>query len=55
MKVNPQNPNYIYWDDPNEIVERIKLLMASQQAGNNNQSNEIVSIIEELKEANIVK
>lgn len=55
MKVNPQKPNYIYWDDPNEIVERLKLLMASQHAGNNNQTNEIVSIIEELREADIIK
>ena len=55
MKANSQKPNYIYWDDPNEIVERLQLLMASQHAGNNNQSNEIVSIIEELKEANIFK
>lgn len=55
MRVNPQKPNYIYWDDPNELVDRLKLLMASQHAGNNNQTNEIVSIIEELREANIIE
>lgn len=55
MKVNLNKPNYIYWDNPNEIVDRLKLLIASQQAGNNNLSNEIVSIIEELKEAKIIE
>lgn len=55
MTVNLRKPNYIYWDDPNELVERLKLLIASQQAGNNNQTNEIVSIIEELREANIIE
>lgn len=54
MSVNMQKPNYIYWDDPNELVERLKLLIASQEAGHTNQNNEIVSIIEELKEANII-
>lgn len=55
MKVNLTKPNYIYWDDPNEIVDRLKLLVASQQAGHNNHTNEIVSIIEELREANIIE
>lgn len=55
MKVNLQKPSYIYWDDPNELVERLKLLIASQHAGNNNQTNEIVSIIEELREADIIE
>lgn len=54
MKVNLEKPNYIYWDDPNELVERLKLLVASQNAGHSNQSNEIISIIEELREANII-
>ncbi|XP_073829702.1 uncharacterized protein [Musca autumnalis] len=54
MTLSPSKPNYIYWDDPNELVERLKLLMASQQAGNNNHTNEIVSIIEELREGNII-
>lgn len=55
MRVNLQKPSYIYWDDPNELVDRLKLLIASQHAGNNNQTNEIVSIIEELREADIIE
>ncbi|XP_043465739.1 uncharacterized protein LOC122500732 [Leptopilina heterotoma] len=47
-------PDYIYWDDPNELVERLKLLTASQEAGNPSHNNEIMSIIEELREAKII-
>lgn len=50
-----KNTDYVYWDDPNELIERLKLLVASKCAGNTNHNNEIVSIIEELKEAGIVK
>lgn len=46
---------YVYWDDPNELVERLKLLVASQEAGNNSHQNEIIAIINELKEANIIR
>ena len=46
--------NYIYWDNPNELVNRLRLLMASKKAGHNNHDNEIISIIEELKEAEII-
>lgn len=45
---------YTYWDDPNELVERLQLLIASQSAGHNKHNNEIISIIEELREANII-
>lgn len=54
MKFNSSKPNYIYWDDPNELVDRLRLLLASQVAGHTNHNNEIVSIIEELHEANII-
>lgn len=46
---------YEYWDDPNELVDRLRLLKASERAGNNNHTNEIIAIIEELKEANLIK
>ena len=44
-------PDYIYWDDPNELVDRLRLLMASHAAGNLSHNNETMSIIEELREA----
>lgn len=40
--------DYVYLDDPNELVDRLKLLVASQHARNNNHNNEIISMVEEL-------
>jgi len=53
--VNLNSVRYEYWDDPNEIVSRLRLLVAAQQAGNNSVNNEIISIIEELREADIIE
>lgn len=55
LKTYKSNTDYVYWDDPNELIERLKLLIASKSAGNSNHDNEIVSIIEELREAGIIK
>lgn len=46
--------DYKYWDDVNELVDRLRLLIASQAAGHNGHNNEVIAIIEELKESNIV-
>ncbi|XP_068994240.1 uncharacterized protein [Neodiprion pinetum] len=46
--------DYIFWDDANELVERLCLLLASQAAGNTSHNNEIMSILEELREAGII-
>jgi hypothetical protein len=53
--VNLNSVRYEYWDDPNELVERLRLLVASQQAGNTSVNNEIISIVEELKEAGVIE
>lgn len=50
LKKWKRNVDYVYWDDPNELVERLKLLIASRDAGNTGLDNEILSIIEELNE-----
>lgn len=52
----PYNGNivYEYWDDPNELCARLQLLMASQSTGNSNHGQEINSIIQELREQNII-
>lgn len=55
MKYSKNKMDYIYWDDPNELIDRLKLLLASHKAGHTNHNNEIVSIIEELKEKNYIK
>lgn len=47
--------DYIYYDDPNELVDRLKLLVASQLAGHTGHGNEIISIEEELREAKIIR
>lgn len=49
-----QHTDYTYWDDPNELIERLRLLVSSNSAGHNAHNNEILSIIEELKEADII-
>lgn len=46
--------DYVYWDDPNELVDRLRLLVAELSAGNKSHTNEIYSIIEELREAGYV-
>lgn len=45
---------YVYWNDINELVARLALLFASHQVGNTSHRNEILSIIEELREADII-
>lgn len=52
MSVN--KPRYEYWDDPNELCDRLRLLLSSNAAGHNNHQNEILSIIEELREAKYI-
>lgn len=55
MQLDNHKIEYTYWDDPNELVDRLRLLMASNHAGNNSHNNEIILIIEELREAGIIK
>ena len=40
----------MYWNDSNELVDRLRLLIAEQSAGNKALTNKIHSIIEELRE-----
>ena len=46
--------DYVYWDDPNELVDRLHLLTAERSAGIPCHVNEIHSIIEELREAGYI-
>lgn len=50
-----ENIVYEYYDDPNELCERLKLLVSSKGAGNSNHDQEINSIVEELRERHIIK
>jgi len=55
LSVKLQKHSLVYWNDPNELVERLRLLLASKAAGNTGVSNEILSIFEELREAGLIK
>jgi len=54
MTLNDNAIDYVHWDDPNELVDCMRLLEASHQAGHNTHDNEMLSIIEELREAGII-
>lgn len=54
LTYNEKPIEYVYWDNINELVERLKLLIASKEAGNTSHDNEITAIINELKEANVI-
>lgn len=45
---------YVFFDNPNEIIDRLRLLLASKQGGNNIHDPEIHSIFEELEELGII-
>ena len=52
--VNDNKIDFVHWDDPNELVDRLRLLEASRQAGNNSHDPEILSIHEELREIGLI-
>ena len=54
MILNNNKIDYVHWDDSNELVDRLRLLKASRQAGHNAHDNEILSIIEEPREAGFI-
>jgi len=55
LSMKLQKNNLVYWDNPNELVDRLRLLLASKAAGNTGVSNEIISIFEELLEVGLIK
>ena len=46
--------DYIYWDEPNELVDRLRLLVAETQDGHNFLGNETQEILDELTEAGYI-
>jgi hypothetical protein len=48
------SPEFIYYDNIEELIHRLRLLIASRSAGNTNVDNEILNIEEELREAGII-
>jgi len=45
LALNDNAIDYVHWDDPNELVDRLRLLETSHQADHNAHDNEILSII----------
>ena len=54
MTLNDNANDYVHWNDPNKLVDRLRLLDASHRAGNNAHDNEMLSIIEEFREAGLI-
>ncbi|CAH0384708.1 unnamed protein product [Bemisia tabaci] len=50
IKIHRAKRELVYWDDPNELVQRLVLLIASKQAGHTDHDRAILSIVEELSE-----
>lgn len=50
-----QKYNLIYWNNANELVQRLRLLYASLAAGNTGVRNEIIAICEELVECGLLR
>lgn len=46
--------SYVYWDNPEELVDRLQLLRGSREAGHTGHAREILSIEEELREAGYI-
>jgi hypothetical protein len=49
-----ESKTFVYYADPNFLVERLKLLISSERAGNNSHRNEINEIVRELRTQNII-
>ena len=41
--------DYVYWDDPNELAARLRLLLAELEAGNQSHTNEIPQSLKNSK------
>lgn len=53
--VNNALTEYVYYDDPKDLIDRLNVLTASASAGNTAHSNEIVSLISELRGRGIIE
>ena len=54
LGVGVRLPTVILPSDPNALLERLDLLMASKAAGNTGVRNELISICDELKRQNVI-
>jgi len=54
VSVTDKTKEYVYWDDPNELVRRLTFLHATKRAGNTGVDNEILAVEEELREIGVI-
>lgn len=52
---NMYEPDHFYWEDVNDLVDRLRLIVASAEAGNTGHKNEIINIVEELRKHGYIK
>lgn len=55
LPVTNNKIDYVHWNDPNELVSRLALLLASREAGNHGLETEIAAIEEELREEGYIQ
>lgn len=54
LNVTNKRTQYLYWTDPNKLVKRLMLLLASKHAGHTGHDDEIMRIEEALRDAQII-
>lgn len=55
LNLDNRKVQYVPYKNPNTLVNRLKILIGSQLAGNTSHDNEIVYIIDELKRSKVIK
>lgn len=55
VSYNPKDIEYVYWRDPNKLIDRLMLLLASRSSGNTSHESEIAAIEAALREADIIE
>lgn len=55
LSLNNKQVEFVPWKNPNTLVDRLQILVASQMAGHTGHNNEIIHIINALKRAKIIK
>lgn len=55
MNLNDKKVEYVPYKDLNKLVDRLRILIGSQIAGNTSHNNEIIFIIDELRRNKIIK
>lgn len=46
--------DYLHWGDPDELVKRLRVLIGTKRARHTGHDNEIIYIIDELREVGII-